>query len=218
MPLSAYALVTLSEAKDHLGTPGGGKDAYIESAINRASDLIESYLDRQIVTRGSLVEYHTMQADGAALFTEKLWTLQFPIIAVASVNEDSAWPRTYGASSLLVEGTDYEVAKAKGLIRRLSSTGTWLWASSPGGGSRAIRVTYTAGYAAAAVPERIKTVALRLIANMWGENERKAFGLLSQSDSQGNFTRFGPTTLSKDMQDDLYTERRQGMCETGEAA
>ena len=213
--LSTYALVSVEEAKAHLLTPGPGQDGFLEQAINRASDLIEAYLDRQIVTRGELTEYHSMATRGSPVYSENLYVLQWPILTVTSVHEDTAWPRTYAAGVLLVVGTGYELAKAKGLIRRLGSGGPTHWAT----GSRAIRVLYGAGVAnTAAVPARIKAVAHRLVANIKGEMERKAHGILAQSDSLGNFTRFGPSTLTDDMKADLASERRMEMSWTGEAA
>src|SRR3972149_3628258 len=105
MALSTYALVSLAELKAHVGAGGSAKDADLEEAVNRVSAEIEAHLGRQIVTRGSLIEYHTMRADRTAVEPSELRTLDWPIIAVTSVHEDTATPRTYGAGALLVDGT-----------------------------------------------------------------------------------------------------------------
>jgi hypothetical protein len=216
MPLSAYALVTVEEFKAYSPVAGTGQDSYIETVINRATDMIEQHLDRQIVSRGvgsPLTEYHTLKAQGSAFYAEDLWTLEWPIISVTTAHEDTGWPRTYGASYLLVDGTDYQAVKPKGLIRRLGSAGPGYWAP----GLRSVRVVYTAGYATTSVvPERIKAVALRLAALMYKETTRGQHGIQSQTDSTGNFTRFGPATITKDMADDLYSERRHQVFTTGE--
>jgi len=216
LALSTYALVSLDEAKGHLLVPGGAQDDYLERAINRASELIEQYLDRHIVTRGDLTEYHTLRSPtGAFLCKDTIRTLQRPIISVSSVHEDTAWPRTYGASSLLVVDVDYQVDKQRGTIRRLGSAGPVAWHT----GHRGVRLISTCGYEdTAKVPERIKAVALRLVANIKGEVDRKTHGILAQSDSLGNFTRFGPATLTDDMKDDLAGELRTEVFGTGEAA
>ncbi|KKK70114.1 hypothetical protein LCGC14_2927220, partial [marine sediment metagenome] len=95
MALSDYALVSVAEFKDHSSIQGSGKDATLENIINRVSDEIEVFLDRQIVTRGALTEYHTFRNSVGLVYNLELRTLEWPIISVATVHEDTAWPRTY---------------------------------------------------------------------------------------------------------------------------
>jgi hypothetical protein len=214
MPLSPYALATVAEFKTHVNVSGIGQDENIAGALNRASDVIEQYLDRLLVKReDDRTEYHTMTAGGLDICTDKLWTMEYPIISVVSIHEDTAWPRTYGASSLLVEGTDYIVLKSKGLIRRIGSGGSRNWAT----GLRAIRLVYEPGFdGVAAVPERFKLVALRFAALIFREKERRSQGVLTESEPTGQYARFGPATLTDDMKADLYPERRLEFSRTGE--
>ena len=220
MSLSSYALVSLDELKDHVGAAGSSKDSVLEGVINRVTDEVEAYLDRWIVcpaadaTRGTLTEHHTFTADGVAVCSSELRTLEWPIRSVTTVHEDTSTPRTYGASALLVAGTDYEVAKAKGLIRRLSGAGVPCpWNT----GHRAIKVVYTGGYATTAdVPYRIKAIALRYAALVWDEQKRGAFGTSGASDSLGNYTRFAPAQMSGEMRDALAGDRRLGCWLSGE--
>lgn len=209
MSLSTYALVSLTELKDHLSVGGAGKDVALEDIINRVSDEIEQYLDRQIVTRGSLTEYHTF-TEGAC----ELRTLERPITAVTTVHEDTSLPRTYAATTLLVSGTDYHAVNPSGVIRRINGAGLLRsWAT----GYRAIKVVYAAGYAStAAVPTRIKTVALRYAALIWDEQKRGAFGVSGASDSLGNYTRFASAQLNSDLRAALAPERRWSIWESGE--
>jgi hypothetical protein len=142
MPLSTFALVSLQELKDHLGSGGAAKDSVLETVINRVSDEIEDYLERQIVTRGTLTEFHTFTAAGVAFYSADLRTLEYPIASVTTVHEDSGVPRTYGAGALLVADTDYQVVKPSGVIRRISGLGQPMnWAT----GLRAVKLTYAAG-------------------------------------------------------------------------
>lgn len=215
MSLSAYALVSLEEARAHLGLGGNAKDAELELIVNRVSDEIERYLGRQIVTRGSLTEYHTMQSGGGLRVCHPdLRTLEWPIITVTSVHEDTATPRAYGAAALLVEGTGYEVVKPKGLIRRIEGLGvTRDWST----GHRAIKVVYSAGYADVdSVPARIKSVALRYLGLMWGEAKRGDFGISGQADAVGNYTRFTVAHLTPEMRVALVDEARHSLWESGE--
>lgn len=212
--LSPYALITLQELKDYVGVAGLAKDPQLEVIIERVTDEIEGYLGRQIVSRAALTEYHTMQAQGSWVPTPDLRTLEWPIISVTTVHEDTATPRTYGASALLVAGTGYEVVK-RGLIRRLDGGAGMprAWAI----GHRAVKVVYTAGYAdTASVPQRIKSMALRYAALVWDETKRQAFGVSGASDSLGNYTRFAAAQLNDDMKAALTPERRLSFCETGE--
>jgi hypothetical protein len=212
--LATFALVSLQELKDHLGSGGAAKDSVLETVINRVSDEIEDYLERQIVTRGTLTEFHTFTAAGVAFYSADLRTLEYPIASVTTVHEDTGVPRTYGAGALLVADTDYQVVKPSGVIRRISGLGQPMnWAT----GLRAVKVTYAAGYATtAAVPDRIKAVALRYAALIWDEQKRGAFGVSGASDALGNYTRFSAASLSPDLQAALTRERRMSLWESGE--
>lgn len=214
MALSTYALVSLAELKAHVGAGGSAKDADLEDVINRISDEIEAHLGRQIVTRGSLTEYHTMRADGSAVEASELRTLEWPIISITTVHEDTATPRTYGAGALLVSGTGYEAVNPKGIIRRIVGAGVLgAWNT----GHRAIKVVHSAGYATtAAVPARIKAQVLRYAALIWGETKRGDFGISGASDALGNYTRFAPAQLTPEMKAALAPERRLSFWESGE--
>lgn len=210
--LSTYSLLSLEELKEELRVDDDGKNLALTIIANTVSDVIEAYLGRQIVTRGSLTEYHTMEANGDSIGITVLSLLEWPVITLTSVAEDTAWPRTYG--TLLVSGTDYQANNPTGRIHRLASPGArYLWAT----GFRAIRVIYSAGYATtAAVPQRIKSVARRLAGVMWEEYKRDWRGVSSVSDQIGTFTRFSAANLSADMKADLVNERRIRVFETGE--
>ena len=214
MPLSPYALLDVEEMKGHVGAGGAAKDPVLEGVINRVSDEIEAHLGRQIVTRGSLTEYHTMRAEATPVGASDLRTLEWPIITVTSVHEDTVTPRTYGAGALLVVDTGYQVIKPTGTIRRIEGLGGLRnWHT----GSRAIKVVYSAGYATTAtVPARIKAVALRYAALIWGETKRGDFGVSGASDALGNYTRFAPAQLTPEMKSALAPEGRFAFWVSGE--
>ncbi len=216
MAISDYALVSVPEFKDHSAIQGPGKDTTLENIINRVSDEIEQYLDRQIVTRGELTEYHGLRNSAGAVFASDLRTLEWPIISVTTVHEDTAWPRTYGASYLLTDATEYETVKPTGIIRRLNTSfGPTYWNT----GHRAVQVILNAGYAnTAAVPERIKAQALRYATLVWAETQRDQHGVSGASDSLGNWTRFSAAKLTDDMMAALTSERRLRAWESGERA
>lgn len=212
MALSTYALFDIAEFRDHLGGITGTKnDPRIEALANQATEVVEAYLDRQIVTRGDQTEYHSMLPTGEGV--SELHTLEWPIVTVTDVWEAITWPRTYSASEKLVVNTDYLISKPRGILHRIFSGGCLWWAQ----GLRSIKVTYKAGYLTTAdVPAIIKETALRYAALAYRENERQQQGVSSMSDAAGNVTRFGPARLTKDMQDTLTNERRSRFHETGE--
>jgi len=120
--LWAYALRTVAAAKTALNITGANIDGVVEAAVNEASQLVEGAWGREIVSRGSVVEFYT--------FT--------------SVYEDPA--RAYGAGTLLTVGTDYIVSQpassAEGKIIRVASSLPQAWAT----GWRAVKVTGLFGF------------------------------------------------------------------------
>lgn len=210
--LSTYSLLSLEELKEELRVSDDGKNLALTVLANTVSEVIEAYLGRQIVTRGFLTEYHTMEAGGDRLCATVLSLLEWPIITLTSISEDTAWPRTYATN--LVSGTDFQANPPTGRVHRLTSPGArYQWAT----GFRAIKAVYKAGYATTSVvPQTIKSVARRLAGVMWEEYKRDWRGVSSVSDQGGTFTRFSAATLSSDMKADLRSERRSRIFETGE--
>jgi hypothetical protein len=193
-----YALADESDLEDWLGE--GLSTPLAESILNQSSALIENYLGRHIITRGSITEYHSFHAADSDLYTR-----QWPLISVASVHEDLN--REYNADDLLTVNTDYIVVGPPGKLQRIiSSTGgeqSWLL------GFRAIKVIYQAGYADRdAVPEAIKDVALRHAVSVAKDITRKNQDLSEVTDAMGRFVRFGPTMLTSGMKADLAHYRR----------
>lgn len=78
MALDTYALTTLAAANTYLGltTDGGVVDAYVETLINRASDIIESALLRRLKARLYVKERYNGNDQ------EVLYFKQYPVIAV----------------------------------------------------------------------------------------------------------------------------------------
>lgn len=79
MALDPYALTTLAAANAYLGLgagDGGDVDAYILTLINRASDIIESALERLFMIRLHIKERHNGNGQ------EQLHFNQYPVLAV----------------------------------------------------------------------------------------------------------------------------------------
>jgi hypothetical protein len=229
MALAANALLDLAELKDYLGVGGDNRDAALEGIVNRVSDEISDFCDREFIAPADdYTEYHTMQSDGRPVYTNELRTMEWPIISVTSVNEDTNWPPTYPAGSLLTVGTDFLTIKPRGILRRIGAPLAGPAYIGPGAGplwlsglwsvsTRSIRVVYKGGYATSAdVPGRVKAVALRYAALCWDEMAKGRWGTSGGSDALGNYTRFTAAKLTDDMQDVLTTERRPIWWQSGE--
>lgn len=209
---STYALLdTQTELKPYLNIrpDDTDHDELLNMLCNWCSVQVEEYLDRKLITRGSITEYHTMTEN-----TEKLYVLQWPLLTVTSIHEDAE--RSYGSTDLLTVTTDYILTLPKGKITRVFSSGSGLrqWLL----GFRAIKVVYTGGYATtAAVPEDIKLATAKFCALVYRESVRREQGISSVSDDTGNLSRLFPAGLTPQIRKDLSRHKRwAGFGDTGE--
>ncbi len=216
--LKTEALLTKEEALLELdvGENEADKVDLLNLLINRVTALIESWLDRRIVSRGSgspMTEYHTMSRLRRPV--AELYTLEWPIISVTSVHNDAS--RAYAAASLLTANTDYIVSTLAGKLIRIagSDQGTTAWNT----GFREQQIIYDAGYNGAAnVPADLRGVATELLVTKFREITNHHHGLSGIVDDVGNVTRFGAAALSKDMHVVLsrYKRREPVSSRTGE--
>lgn len=204
--LSTYALASLEQTKRACGidtriTMQPDAEDDLLDAIEWASDEIERFLGRQLVTRGNLTEYHTAWHESMS----RLYLRQFPIISIVSVAEGSWDTGAWTASLALTASTDYMAETERGALLRLSGGSLGAWEC----GFERVKVVYSAGYATtAAVPDAIRRVALSLVARRWAEKKRGAPGAQSVSDAMGSVTRFLPAELLRMEQDALQQFRR----------
>lgn len=211
MTLSTYSLVDRdTEIKPYLGIRPDltDKDDLLNMLAIHATSQIEAYLDRLLVSRGAITEYHTLREVTASLYLN-----QYPIVSVTSVHEDS--DREYAAADLLVENTDYIVTKPVAKLSRIwgATDSERAWEL----GFRSVKVVYVGGYSnTASVPVDLKVEALRYIGHAWGEVSRQQFGLSSVSDDRGNMQRFFPGALTPIMKQALARHRRHDFARTGE--
>jgi hypothetical protein len=186
-----------SELKPFLAITGSGEDLRLSTLNDIARSLIEDYLDRFLVSRGTITEFHS--PDGS----NTIWLSQWPVISVSSVHEDTA--REYGASTLLTADVDYIVSAPRGKLLRIASSQPSVWAC----GWRTVRVIYSGGYQSTAlVPAEFKHAALRTVALLWNEVRREEIGYSSISDAQGNIQRLVPGGLTSNVKAALYCHRR----------
>ena len=205
--ISTYALASVTQTRRACGidetsvlADGSTVLENVLDAIEFASAEVERYLDRQVVTRGALTEYHTPAADPTLLFLAQL-----PIITITTVVEGYWSDGAYVVSKTLVAGTDYVARTAEGVLVRLSGGSPTSWPTQYEG----TRVVYSAGYATtAAVPDHIRRHALSLTARYYLERQNGLTGVQSRTDGLGTVSRFLPAELLKMEQDALASERR----------
>jgi hypothetical protein len=146
-----------------------------------------------------------------------LLPIEWPVANVLEVNEDAS--RTFGASTRLTAGTDYQLAVAderqmgrSSLIRLSSSLPTaWMFGFEPN------KLVLTAGYSATGVPEEIRGIAERLVELLDDEISNGRLGVSARSDPSGNFTRFAAAALTPEMRRQLAAYRRRTYAtETGQ--
>lgn len=207
MALSTYALIDLDELKPVLSIDvvQAGLDTLLEGIVGRASETIEKFLARQIVTRGSRTEYHTIDSTGR----DTLLLAQYPIATLTSVAEGSWVAGTWTAAATLAEGTDFVKHAEVGRLVRIS--GAWRT------GHESVKVVYAAGYATTAlVPGPIKDVCLSLCARKYSQIRRGGdFGASTISDAVGSVTRFLPSELLANEQASLAPWRNADYATTG---
>lgn len=195
MAVPNHSIISVAELKGHLNAGGAEQAANLELACTIASAAIEARVNRRIVSRGSITEYHTIRASEQL---EELYVSQWPIATITTLHEDETWPRAYGAGSLLVAGTDYEIV-GPDRIRRLASSGGWpSWWKV---GTRIVRNVFVAGYqgldgtptalnGGQALPYDLKQAALFVAASIFKEADRQRWGVSAVTDATGNYTRF----------------------------
>ena len=199
MANTSKAIITESEARREIKLPDGGDLALIFDLLVDSSEEIEDELDRKIVTRGTITEFHTFRRASSVLRLH-----EWPAISVTSVHEDSN--RVYGSTTLLVEDTDYIVESSSDAAEliRISGAAETTW----GAGFRAIKVIYAGGYTQALAPRKLKRITLELLAMQYRDIAGQTQGLSNVSDGLGSFQRFGPPFVTSEMRRRLSSFKR----------
>jgi hypothetical protein len=153
------------------------------------------------------VEYHTRRPSEPC----DLWAMEWPLISVIEVNEDSN--RVFGAGTRLVAGTDYVATSHNGRVARLSSALRWSW--SPGW--RAVKKETVAGFTRAGVPAELKDACCQAVTMGHDQAVANRVGVRSVSDATGNWTRFSGYQLTPEIREQIaHLRRRRYGAETGE--
>lgn len=165
--LLTHAVITLEQAKRHLGLKTDDDDSIsadeimtIEELINGATELLEDALGRKIKSQTITDEVHTLSMqlkvdqNGRTYYTYPyyLQLRNFPMITVTGIKYDdtSITSITEGSTS----GFYYAAQDLKDEGKVYNSSG---WPCSP----RTVKISYTAGWAT--VPYRIQNIAKEIV-------------------------------------------------------
>ena len=171
MAVSAWALLTLQDGKDHLSVTGNEFDAVIEGMIDSATLAVEAECDRKLVSRTYTAEIY----DGEGGLSLRL--RQYPVTAVSVIafltsSPPDVWTDYYGG----VATADYGFHIVYPTAERVAFRHCWIQR-----GSQNVRVTYTAGLALATVPRALKDAARIALKAIWDIRDKQSAGIASQS-------------------------------------
>jgi len=164
IPITPFVLTTLAAVKALLEQTETDWDSLITEIIGAVSARCAAYCNRDFESK-SRVEYH----DGGGQY---LYLKNLPVASIASIYGSYTWE---WASGDLIDAGDY-VLHSSGMVGY--RYGAWPY------GPKTLKVTYTAGYAAIAVPDDLEMAARSQVAYDFGR--RKDIGLESVSFPDGS--------------------------------
>lgn len=177
MPISAYALTTLTNAKEHLGIPPATTafDNLVTRFINEATSKLEVYCDRFLKQRIGVVEYQ----DGFA--QNRLLLDQWPAVKPTELWIDCSGEFTDVTKKLAT--TDY----ALDLSARGEGIGVVLTKSSffPKG-IKNIKIVYNAGFAV--VPDDLEGACLWTVQFLYNMRGTESVNIEAKGKNQENTT------------------------------
>lgn len=134
---ATVALITTANLKTFLGISGSSEDTILDSIVNAASKMIQSFCGKALV-QATYTEYY----DGSGV--EELILKNYPIASVTSLNIDGS--RTFGSSTDINVADNVIIDANSGIIT------LWHNYSVFPKGLRNVKVVYVAGYATNAIP------------------------------------------------------------------
>lgn len=158
MALSSYAIITVDEAATMLADFGGiegTRKTFYEDLINSASEEVEAYLNRKVISRTFTDErysaYPEVKSDRFGrvydVLPQELYLRNFPVTAVSAIKFDN------------VALTDITEGESTGIwwsANDLANIGKIIYEDGWPEGENNIKITYIAGYVIANVPAVIK--------------------------------------------------------------
>ncbi len=174
-------LTTVANVKAYLGITGSTDDALIENLIDRVTDFIKRYCNREF-TKSNYDEYYDGNGTGC------LFLPNYPVVSVASLEIDG----------IIKASTDYAIYADAGMVRLKNEKFT--------DGVLNVHVTYTAGYAT--VPKDLEQACTEVVAMKYYSRGTEKFGVTARSFGEGGTVSYA-STLPAEIKDvlDLFKRR-----------
>lgn len=169
MATNQYALVSLEEVKRFMNMSGAvaETDTLLESLIDSVSALVESVINRNILTR-EYTEYHSGRGISV------LFPHQSPITEVTSIHDDSEW---LWEAVDLISSDSYRVLNDNSLIFRDVTLGNY---------DSNIKIVYTAGYTT--TPEDLKLAVITEVVRVFKGKDQVGTSSLSLADGSTSYS------------------------------
>lgn len=164
--LKNNALTSLTRVKGRLNIDSQSHDDVLRRMINAASDMIQQYLDRNLLRQTYTQEVYSIYEGG-----NKLYLRQYPVTAVSSLEYRAGTPSTPAWTAYLTDDYFLEEGGRNGVI--------YIYGATPKG-PNSLRVTYTAGYlidftnigtASHTLPEDISEVCDQIVTKWYRRRE-----------------------------------------------
>lgn len=150
--LASNVWITLADTKEYLGISSGDtdNDDRIINLINRATQVVETYLGRTVLQ----ATYTNEVYDGTGSYD--LLLNNYPVSSVTSLaKRDTPYTDSWNDT---VDSNDFYVDSVNGTITKVTAF------SEP---PAQYRVTYVAGYALADVPNDLSLAVLDIVSYLW---------------------------------------------------
>ena len=169
----AGAIVSLSDFKERLRIDSPDDDAELTRLILDASSWMEQTLNRVVVERESIIEFHDPMPNRRTIILNCK-----SITPTTSVDLRLDTLRVFGVDTQLIENTDFTIDEDVGIIELEGSTFNFSRSSL----RKTIKVTYSAGYVSGEIPLALRQATIHL-AGFWYQrfNDQTALFVGSKS-------------------------------------
>jgi hypothetical protein len=191
--LADWAAVSEAEAKEWASinqenVPSGD---ILRVMLNTATRTIEQELHCEVISRGQIVEQHTIQRSNIW----QIWLLERPVLEISEVNEDTT--RDFSGTTE-IPPTDYILDSDRGLIKYTGNGGSWPLHFTMG--IDVLQVKYWAGVKTRDdVDYNLRGLVMETVAHYYYHLTRKDFAVRQITDDQGNRTFTGFNFLPKEV-------------------
>lgn len=206
----SQTIIDEARARASVRVPDGGDIRLIPELLKKVTGEIEEYLDRLIISRGTITELHSFT--GKNKEPHELRLCQYPVLSSPTPTIHESTLRVFDSTTLLVASTDYYINTEDGIITRVSGDQPIAWTS----GWENVQIVYAGGYSKQAqVPEGLQGIVAEYFAMHYFWETRQLSNYTQQSDGFGSRTML-PPRLSEGMKERLNEYHSGGRSSTFE--